>query len=64
METALIDLIRQLRGNTFMRFLVAGAANTLFGFVVYSLTILAGAAVWLALLAGIFAGPDSCWPTS
>lgn len=50
------DLIRQLRGNIFMRFLVAGAVNTLFGFVVYSLTILAGAAVWLALLAGILAG--------
>jgi putative flippase GtrA len=50
------DLISQLRGNTFMRFLLAGAVNTLFGFVVYSLTIVAGAAVWLALLAGILAG--------
>jgi putative flippase GtrA len=39
-----------------MRFLIAGAVNTLFGFVVYSVATLAGSAVWLALLAGIFAG--------
>ena len=39
-----------------MRFMIGGAVNTLFGFVVYSVTILAGAAVWLALLAGIFTG--------
>ncbi|MBI3481189.1 MAG: GtrA family protein [Nitrosomonadales bacterium] len=40
----------------FMRFLVAGGVNTLFGFAVYSMCILAGMAVWLALLAGTLAG--------
>ncbi len=39
-----------------MRFLIVGAVNTLFGFVVYSVAILMGTAVWLALLAGTFAG--------
>lgn len=39
-----------------MRFLVAGGVNTLFGFVVYSIFILAGAAVWLALLGGMLSG--------
>ena len=39
-----------------MRFLIAGAVNTLFGFVVYSVAILAAAAVWLALLVATFAG--------
>ena len=28
------DLMRQLRGNTLVRFVVADAVNTLFGFVV------------------------------
>lgn len=40
----------------FLRFLIAGAANTLFGFTVYSISLLAGAAVWLALLAGMLSG--------
>lgn len=45
-----------LRENRFMRFLVAGGVNTLFGFVVYSVFIIAGMKVWLALLAGMFFG--------
>jgi putative flippase GtrA len=45
-----------LLGNRFMRFLVAGGVNTLFGFAVYSICILAGMAVWLALLIGMLSG--------
>lgn len=46
----------KLHANRFMRFLVAGGINTLFGFAVYSVAILLGAAVWLALLIGMVAG--------
>lgn len=42
--------------DRFTRFLVAGGVNTLFGFVAYSLFIVAGTAVWLALLAGMLLG--------
>lgn len=48
--------LQTLRGNRFLRFLVAGAINTLFGFVVYSFAVLAGAQVWLALLLGLVCG--------
>lgn len=44
------------RRNRFARFLLAGGINTLFGFVVYSAFIIAGVAVWLALLAGMTFG--------
>lgn len=39
-----------------MRFLVAGSVNTLFGFAAYSLLIVAGMEVWLALLFGMLLG--------
>jgi putative flippase GtrA len=39
-----------------LRFLVAGGLNTLFGLGVYAVTVRAGLAVWLALLAGTLAG--------
>ncbi len=42
--------------NRFMRFLLAGGVNTLFGFAAYSLAIIAGAEVWLALLIGMLLG--------
>ena len=42
--------------SRFVRFLVAGVINTLFGFVVYSISIMAGMEVWLALLAGMLSG--------
>lgn len=42
--------------NRFVRFLIAGAVNTLFGFVVYSFLIIAGSAVWSALLMGMLSG--------
>jgi putative flippase GtrA len=45
-----------LRGNEFLRFLVAAGINTLFGFTVYGLGIISGAPVWLALLIGMLAG--------
>ena len=48
--------LRMLRGNRPLRFLVAGAINTLFGFLVYSGALLAGAPVWLALLMGLVSG--------
>ena len=44
------------RGNRFMRFLLAGGINTLFGFVAYSTFIFAGMEVWLALLSGMIVG--------
>jgi putative flippase GtrA len=45
-----------LRRNRFMRFLVTGVVNTLFGFAVYSVAIISGITVWLSLLAGTVAG--------
>ena len=48
--------LRMLRGNRLLRFFVAGAINTLFGFLVYSAALLAGGAVWLALLVGLVSG--------
>ena len=45
-----------LRRNRFMRFLVTGVVNTLFGFTVYSVAIICGITVWLSLLAGTVAG--------
>jgi putative flippase GtrA len=42
--------------NTFVRFLIAGGINTLFGFMVYAAAISLAAAAWLALLIGNIAG--------
>ena len=39
-----------------MRFLIAGGINTLFGFLVYSISILCGLRIWQALLTGTLAG--------
>ena len=39
-----------------MRFLAAGGVNTLFGFAVYSVSIIIGMPVWFALLAGMLLG--------
>lgn len=39
-----------------MRFLIAGLVNTVFGFAVYSVCILAGASLWLALMIGMMTG--------
>ena len=40
----------------FSRFLLAGGVNTLFGFAVYCVLILAGMDVWLSLLVGTLLG--------
>lgn len=40
----------------FMRFLVAGGVNTIFGFIVYSLCIVNEFSVWLAVLIGTISG--------
>ena len=45
-----------LEAHTGLRFLVAGAVNTLFGFVVYSAAVLAGLPVRSALLVGMVTG--------
>lgn len=45
-----------LRSSELLRFLLAGAVNTLFGYAIYSLGILAGAPVWMALLIGMLVG--------
>lgn len=42
--------------GTFVRFLIAGGVNTLFGWMIYSITLLLGAEVWLALLSGMLGG--------
>ena len=42
--------------HQFLRFLLAGGLNTLFGFCVYALSVLAGLPVWLAMLVGTVAG--------
>ena len=42
--------------SRFIRFLVSGGVNTLFGFAVYSVFILSGAAVWIALICGNILG--------
>ena len=47
---------KSTQGGIFIRFLLAGAANSLFGFAVYSGAVVAGAAIWLALLSGMLAG--------
>jgi len=44
------------RTNTFLRFLIAGGLNTLFGFAIFSAVIAVGAVAWLALLIGTVAG--------
>lgn len=45
-----------LARNRSVRFLISGSVNTLFGFMVYSIFILAGAAVWFALISGTVIG--------
>jgi putative flippase GtrA len=42
--------------NRFLRFLIAGFVNTLFGFLVYSGLVLAEVPVWLALAGSTVAG--------
>ena len=44
------------RHATFVRFLIAGGFNTLFGWMVYSVAILVGLQPWLALIVGIATG--------
>ena len=50
MSVAVVDRYR------FLRFLAAGALNTLFGFAIYSAAILLGMPVWAALLVANVAG--------
>lgn len=42
--------------NRFIRFLIAGGVNTLFGFTVYSVCIVSGMVLWLSVLVGMLAG--------
>ena len=42
--------------NQFIRFLVIGSLNSLFGFAVYSFVIFAGGAVWISLLLSTLLG--------
>lgn len=48
--------MKHLFRHTFIRFLIAGAANTLFGWSIYTVTILAGFEPWVALICGIVVG--------
>ncbi len=52
----MLDQIIYLRKNIFIRFLVAGIANTIFSLIVYSICIIAGLAVWQALLTSMLSG--------
>ena len=45
-----------LQRSEILRFIVAGGINTLFGYAIYSLGILLGAPVWIALLIGMLLG--------
>lgn len=45
-----------LRNTEFMRFVLVGGLNTLFGFAVYALGVVAGLPVSLALFLGMLAG--------
>lgn len=49
-------MFKQMVNQRFMRFLIAGAINTLFGFAVYSACIVAGLPLWLALMIGTITG--------
>lgn len=51
-----LDMIFGFHRNRAVRFLIAGSINTLFGFSVYSICIVFGVAVWLALLVGMLSG--------
>jgi putative flippase GtrA len=47
----------KLKSRTiFLRFLIAGGVNTLFGWLVYAASILMGAQLWLALIIAIVTG--------
>jgi putative flippase GtrA len=56
MPAGLRRLAALLGRHQFLRFLLAGGLNTLFGFAVYALAVLAGLPVWLAMLVGTVAG--------
>jgi putative flippase GtrA len=45
-----------LQQSRILRFLLAGGINTLFGFAVYTVLIVSGAVVWVAVLVGMLAG--------
>lgn len=47
---------RLLHRSELLRFLLAGAVNTLFGYAIYSVGILAGTPVWMALMIGMLVG--------
>jgi putative flippase GtrA len=49
-------IVKAFAGSQPFRFLVAGAANTLFGLAVYAGCVVMGLPTWLALLVGIVAG--------
>jgi putative flippase GtrA len=51
-----MDLKLKLQQSRMLRFVLAGGINTLFGFLVYTLTIVSGAVAWIAILVGMLAG--------
>lgn len=46
----------KLGKNRFVRFLLAGVVNTLFGFMIYGVLVVSGLAAWLALLIATILG--------
>lgn len=48
--------MRPKLNSAFLRFLIAGAVNTLFGWLVYSAAIVLNLPPWLALITGTVAG--------
>jgi putative flippase GtrA len=52
----MLHLIEKIVSRRFIRFLLVGGLNTLFGFLAYSAFIALGLPTWAALLAGNLAG--------
>lgn len=48
--------MRLKRSATFLRYLIAGVFNTLFGWLVYAVVVLLGGQSWLALIIGTVTG--------
>ena len=51
-----MKIVSKLQKSRPLRFLLTGVVNTLFGFIVYSLLIVSGASVWIAVLTSMLTG--------
>lgn len=51
-----IGAVSKIRNSFLIRYMMAGLINTIFGWLVYSLFIVCGSEIWLALLFGMALG--------